>query len=197
VVTLGDYVDRGPDSKGVLEALIALQSQCRYVPLLGNHDDMFLQACRGLYPTAFLAMGGKATLESYGIDDMSDFGGVPQAHLGFLERCADYHETDSHIFVHASYLSHVPMGEQPALALRWETLREEVPEPHTSGKAVVAGHTSQRSGKILDLGYLKCIDTGCCYTGGWLTALEVHTGQLWQASRDGKLRSADGHEFSR
>jgi serine/threonine protein phosphatase 1 len=49
------------------------------------------------------------------------------------------------------------------------------------------GHTTQRSGEILDLGFLKCIDTNC-YRGGWLTALEVRTGQVWQADAAGKLR---------
>ena len=148
-----------------------------------------LQACRGSYTAAYLAMGGKATLASYGSSDLEDFTKVPEAHLEFLATCSDYHETETHIFVHASYLPHVPMGEQPALALRWESLRDDVPGPHVSGKTVIAGHTSQRSGQILDLGYLKCIDT-CCYGGGWLTALEVHTGQVWQASRDGKVREA-------
>ena len=79
------------------------------------------------------------------------------------------------------------MSDQPDLALRWESLRDDVPAPHFSGKTVIAGHTSQRSGEILDLGHIKCIDT-CCYGGGWLTALEVHTGQVWQANREGILR---------
>ena len=52
---------------------------------------------------------------------------------------------------------------------------------------MIAGHTSQRSGEILDLGHIKCIDTRC-YGGGWLTALEVHTGQVWQADREGRYR---------
>jgi serine/threonine protein phosphatase 1 len=50
-----------------------------------------------------------------------------------------------------------------------------------------SGHTSQKGGEVLDLGHLKCIDT-CCYGGGWLTAFDVHTGEVWQADRDGKMR---------
>ena len=187
VVTLGDYVDRGPDSRGVLDRLIELQHQCGLVPLLGNHDDMFAQACRGFHPRAFLSMGGRATLASYGSRGDDGFSMVPEHHLNFLDECENYHETETHIFVHASYLPHVPMGEQPSLALRWESLRDGIPERHCSGKIVIAGHTSQRSGHILDLGHLKCIDT-CCYGGGWLTALEVYTGEVWQANREGKLR---------
>jgi serine/threonine protein phosphatase 1 len=73
-------------------------------------------------------------------------------------------------------------------ARRWLSLRDWVPPPHVSGKTAIVGHTAQRSGEILDLGYLKCIDTWC-YGGGWLTALEVNTGQVWQADAQGNLRS--------
>ena len=133
-----------------------------------------------------MAMGGKATLVSYGSTRPHDFSKVPEDHLKFLAACPDYHETETHIFVHASYLPHIPMGEQPAPGTPLGVAPEDVPGPHSSGKTVIAGHTSQRSGQILDLGYLKCIDT-CCYGGGWLTALEVHTGVVWQANREGKL----------
>ena len=79
------------------------------------------------------------------------------------------------------------MDEQPAYMLRWESLKSYRPGPHDSGKRVVVGHFSQKTGEILDLGHLVCIDTSC-YGGGWLTALEVHTGRVWQADRDGTLR---------
>ncbi|HJT79180.1 MAG TPA: hypothetical protein VJ739_18430 [Gemmataceae bacterium] len=59
--------------------------------------------------------------------------------------------------------------------------------PHCSGKVAVVGHTPQRGGEILDLGFLACIDTNC-HRGGWLTALEVHTGQVWQADGRGRVR---------
>ena len=70
--------------------------------------------------------------------------------------------------------------------LRWESLRDTIPGPHRSGKTVIAGHTSQKGGEILDLGHLKYIDTDCC-SGGWLTALDVDTAQVWQANREGEL----------
>ena len=188
IVTLGDYVDRGPDSRGVLERLIALAGQCRLVPILGNHDDMLLQARYGLHLRAFLGMGGIATLASYGASSPPDVSVIPDEHIAFLETCVDYHETETHIFLHATYVSHLPMSQQPSLALRWESLRDEIPDAHHSGKTVIVGHTSQKSGEILDLGHIKCIDTRC-YGGGWLTALDVHTGGVWQADRDGRLRS--------
>ena len=61
--------------------------------------------------------------------------------------------------------------------------------PHCSGKVAVVGHTPQWSGEVLDLGFLVDIDTNCV-RGGWLTALEVATGHVWQADRGGKLRAA-------
>src|SRR6478672_11639404 len=68
LVTLGDYVDRGPDSPGVLDRLISLKSACRLVPLKGNHDLMMLDALDN--PDAFrdwLSTGGRKTAQSYGV----------------------------------------------------------------------------------------------------------------------------------
>lgn len=186
IVTLGDYINRGPDSRGVLETLIDLSGRCRLLPLLGNHDEILLDVLagrRGLH--VWLSMGGLATLTSYGPG--CDPAAIPEAHLKFLEGCLPYFEASDHIFVHANYWPELPMAEQPPWLLRWESLRERLPGPHASGKRVIAGHTSQKTGEVLDLEYLVCIDT-YCHGGGWLTALEVGTGRLWQARRDGTLR---------
>ncbi len=185
IVTLGDYINRGPDTRGVLDRLIDLGRRCRSVPLLGNHDQMLLEARSGLHPTTWFGMGGVTTLDSYGPG--RDIALIPDEHFRFLERCLDYHETDTHIFVHANYDPALPMGEQPVGMLRWESPRETTPGPHGSGKTVVVGHTSQKGGEDLDLAHLKCIDT-YCHGGGWLTALDVHTGEAWQADRGGALR---------
>jgi serine/threonine protein phosphatase 1 len=186
IVTLGDSINRGPDSRGVLDRLIDLGRRCRLVPLLGNHDQMLLDVRSGKSPIYWLLdMGGTATLASYGPG--RDPSLIPDDHFEFLGGCLDFHETDSHIFVHANYFPDLPMGEQPALMLRWESLREATPGPHDSGKTVIVGHTSQKGGEILDLGHVKCIDT-FCYGGGWLTALDVRTGEVWQADRDGTMR---------
>jgi serine/threonine protein phosphatase 1 len=185
IVALGDYINRGPDSRGVLERLIDLGTRCQLVPILGNHDQMLLEARSGRHPTTWLGMGGIATLDSYGPGRKLSL--IPDAHFEFLEGCLGYHETDRHIFLHANYHELLPMDRQPALMLRWESLRDTTPGPHVSGKMVIAGHTSQKTGEVLDLGYLKCIDT-YCYGSGWLTALDVDAALVWQASRDGKLR---------
>ena len=67
LVSIGDYVDRGPQSRGVLERLMALERQAQLVPLLGNHDEMMLAVCEGREDLAadWLVFGGEATLASF------------------------------------------------------------------------------------------------------------------------------------
>jgi serine/threonine protein phosphatase 1 len=173
VVTLGDYVNRGPDSPGVLDELIALGEKCKLISLTGNHEEMFLSALRHSLDGGAIAAPEEA---------------ISPQHLHFLRNCRDYFETETHIFVHANYLPHHPMDRQPTQYMRWEFLNPLWAKEHFSGKSVIVGHTSQKSGEILDLGFLKCIDT-YCYGGGWLTALEVNTGLVWQANQQGLLRA--------
>ena len=185
LITLGDIINRGPDTRGVIDRLIDLERRCRLVPLLGNHDEMLLEARSGRHPTTWIGMGGLATLDSYGKARALSL--IPEAHFAFLGRCRDFFETDTHIFIHANYDSRLAMADQDRELLRWESLRETIPGPHRSGKTVIVGHSSQKNGEVLDLGYLKCIDT-YCHGGGWLTALDVHSGKTWQANNRGELR---------
>ena len=184
VVTLGDYVDRGPDSRGVLDQLLALEARCRLIAILGNHEELMLAAADGRMMVEFWRnCGGNATLDSYGVPgsiEAADLPAlIPAAHRRFLERCRTHFETDTHFFVHANYQPDVPLDRQGPETLRWLSLRDVVPGPHCSGKIAVVGHTPQPD--VLNLGHLICIDTGCC-TGGRLTALEVTSGHVWQAA---------------
>ena len=186
LIPLGDFIDRGPDSRGVVQRLLDLQSKCTLIPIFGNHEEMLMQAgVGGESETKFwLNCGGLATIESYGggLDSM------PMEHIRLISQCRRWHETDTHLFLHANYLPHLPLDKQPPGHLRWISLFEYQPEAHQSGKTAVVGHTTQRNGEILDLGYLKCIDT-FCHGGGWLTALEVNSGDVWQANQLGELRT--------
>lgn len=185
VIPLGDYCDRGPDTRGVIDQLIAIEKQCRLIPLLGNHDELLLEVREcGDHFNEWLSYGGTTTLYSYGVTIPEE---IPQEHVDFLQRCHRYHETETHLFVHANYWAAEPLDGQPDQVLRWESLRNRTPGPHISGRVAIVGHTAQRDGNILDLGYLKCIDT-CCYGGFWLTALDANTGQIWQADPEGRLR---------
>jgi serine/threonine protein phosphatase 1 len=191
LVCLGDYIDRGPDSRGVIDMVLALRGRCRLFPLLGNHEEMLL-ACLADLGTlrSWLANGGVEALRSYGWvrgprRRLADL--IPEEHRRFLERCLPYHETATHLFVHAGYEPHLPLARQRPEALRWRVTDAATAKPHSSGKVAVVGHTPQKSGEVLDLGFLVCIDTNC-HRGGWLTALDVGSGQVWQADRQGRLR---------
>ncbi len=185
IVTMGDYVDRGPDSRGVLDELIDLQQRFHLVTLLGNHDEVMLDICRGRFGLLgeWPLFGGDTTIASYGgVPE-----GVPQEHVDFLAACEPFWETPGHLFVHANYWNNQPLEHQSATTLRWESLKARLPGPHYSGKTVITGHTAQKDGEILDLGYLKCIDT-YCYGDGWLTALDVDSAKIWQADKHGRMR---------
>jgi serine/threonine protein phosphatase 1 len=188
IVTLGDCVDRGPESRDVIDQLLALRERCQLVPLLGNHEEMMLNYLdKRTQPDNWLHVGGQATMDSY--LDADGRPHVPAEHVEFIRTWGDYWETDTHFFVHGSYHPEQPLSAQRWNVWRWHSLRDSIPEPHASGKTAIVGHTSQKSGAILDAGHLKCIDT-YCYGGGWLTALEPATGQVWQADRRGPVRGA-------
>jgi len=172
--------------------VIRLGERCLVVPLLGNHEEMVLAALEGKDNLRFwLKLGGKEALDSYGIGD--DVKQLPADHIRFIRGCKDYYETVGHIFVHAYYDPDQPLHEQRWGGLRWAALPPD-PKPHCSGKVAIVGHTAQTSGEILDLGCVKCIDT-FCHGGGWLTALEVNTGQVWQANQQGELRRRTANHF--
>ena len=78
-------------------------------------------------------------------------------------------------------------GEEDAMLGAYVSLRDRVPGPHCSNKTAIVGHTSQKDGEVLDLGYLKCIDT-CVYGDGRLTAMNVESGRLWQADKHGRMK---------
>ncbi len=186
LIPLGDCVDRGLESRQVIDELLALRDKCRLVPLLGNHEEMMLNFLDGRpQPDDWLECGGAATLASY--EASRDPSAIPPEHVAFIRTWGDCFETDSHFFVHGSYEPTRPLTEQRWQTLRWQSLRVSVPEPHVSGKTAVVGHTSLKDGQILDLGHLVCIDT-YCWGGRWLTALDTTTGDAWQADRAGRLR---------
>ena len=189
IVLLGDYVDRGPDSRAVLERLVALARQCTVVPILGNHEEMLLASrCDTDALQGWLRCGGVATLDSYGHGTHPQ--SLPADHLAFLESCLPYFETDGHVFVHANYEPDLPLAQQSPLMLRWCSLRDSMPQRrHISGKTVVLGHTPQENGDVLDRDFFVCIDT-YCYGGGWLSAMDVDRKTVWQANNAGQIRAS-------
>lgn len=183
LVFLGDYIDRGPDSRGVIEICMAARQRCHTIFLLGNHEIMLLGALRGLPQDHWLASGGRQTLTSFG----GRLEGISPAHRQFLQECVHYYETATHIFVHANIRADLPMRKQDESSLFWDHLSDRIPEPHFSGKHVILGHTPQPNGNIGWYGHFTAIDTGC-FAGGWLSAIDVGSLEIWQVSRQGHLR---------
>jgi serine/threonine protein phosphatase 1 len=186
LVFLGDLVDHGPEVRDVLELILLLQRRTQVVLIQGNHEEMMLTAREKPEAVAYwLNIGGASTLNSY------RFGGkieeVPAEHWALIAQGRPYFETDEAIFTHANYIADLPMAEQPGRQLRWALFEPQELEPHMSGKPVIVGHTEQRNGEILDLGFTVCIDTAC-WRYGWLTALELPSRKVWQASRWGRVR---------
>jgi Predicted phosphohydrolases len=185
LVFLGDFVDRGPNSAGVLDRLIELRERCFLFTILGNHDELMLDVIeeRTWNLGKWLMYGGQQTMQSYKKDTIAD---IPEEHVKFLKECITFCETDHHFFTHANYLEGKPLAKTPGATLRWESLATRLPGPHQSKKTAVLGHTARKDGKIFYNGYLLCIDT-YCYGTGHLTAFEVNTGEYWQADKSGKL----------
>ena len=194
IITLGDYVDRGLDVAALLDRLIRFHETHQLVAIRGNHDIMMLNAADDRTSREmWLSIGGLMTLSSYAD---SRIAGIPDSHWHFLrDTCVDWHETATHIFVHGRVAPGLPLDQQSSDDLFWAKVHRDTP-PHGCGKQVVCGHTRQRSGLPMDLGHLICIDTGPA-NDGWLTCLDVDSGQLWQANEQGQTRTLHRDELKR
>jgi len=190
IVTLGDYIDRGPDSRAVLDFLIALGKSHHHVPLRGNHEIMMLDARhKKSWRHAWMSYGGEATLRSYAPtqDSAGSFADIPESHYDFLEnRLVSYYECDTHFFVHANADAHIALNDQTDPTLYWKKYKD--PAPHCSGKIMVCGHTPHLSGLPQSNDHSICIDTWV-YGDGWLSCLDVESGTVWQANEAGDTRS--------
>ena len=186
-VTLGDYVDRGPDSRGVLDRLAYNPFPTRYIALKGNHEELF---------EAFLSdpkiasqwrrLGGLETLHSYGVSVAAVMIGrgfeeassalrraVPEEHLRFLGSLELAVSVGDYFLCHAGVRPGIPLEHQRAEDLLW--IRDEFLNSKTSfGKVVVHGHTPTASPEVLPTRIN--IDTGAFATGR-LTCLVLEGGR--------------------
>lgn len=178
IVFLGDYTDRGPDSKGVMDRLVRMSARPEVVCLKGNHDD-WLEAFLH-HPEEgdhFLYWGGRETLASYGVDVSSDRSNdelardlaraMPVEHRRFLARLRYRHMEGDYFFCHAGVRPGIPLDEQDPQDLMW--IRGEFHAVESSwGKVIVHGHTPQaqvdiRRNRInvdtraFDSGTLSCV----------------------------------------
>jgi len=194
LVFLGDYVSRGPDTKGAIDRLIALKQQYRVICLRGNHEIMMTQS-RDSHSELknWSNVGGRAALDSYASPGRAgQLADVPADHWHFLDtQLLPYFETDTHIFVHANLDANLNLANQSDNYLYWEFLSR--PVHHKSGKVMICGHSSQRSGLPLAWRKTVCIDTAV-YADGWLTCLDVDSRSYWQADMLGRSRKGDIQE---
>jgi serine/threonine protein phosphatase 1 len=167
LVFVGDYLDRGPDSRGVIDTLLAVQREApaHVICLRGNHEAMMLEAARTDDDALWLLNGGGDTLASYGVTQAPD---LPADHLAWVAALPLSFDDGRRLFVHAGVNPSVPLGQQEERDLLW------IREPFLSsrcdyGRLVVHGHTPLTTG-VPDLRLNRLnIDTAAVF-GGPLTA---------------------------
>lgn len=170
-ILIGDYVDRGPDAKGVIEYLTEQQVRdpLRFICLRGNHDQMLIAAADPERSDSELinwwANGGEQTLDSYGVEDPSE---LPEEHLAWLRNLPVKLSDGKRVFVHAGVRPGIPVAEQNEHDLLW--IREPFLSSQSDhGEFVVHGHTPTKTG-LRDLRRNRLnLDTGACF-GRRLTA---------------------------
>ena len=184
---LGDYIDRGPNSKEVVELIMQMQADGFEVkPIMGNHEQMLLDS---IEPTTlqkkrdWVQNGGLATLLSYEVSKPDD---LPEEHIAFFRSLPLYIKTNTHIFVHGALnlTLRAPLGRKGHNAMLWD--RECSGDlSKLKGKTVVSGHTPRGLEEIRDSLHARYvqIDNGCfCGSAfpdmGNLIAWELTSGEL-------------------
>lgn len=192
ITLLGDYIDNGPDSREVLDTLIALQrSSNAYSPevraLQGNHEVMLLAAVDEVHTSELLSYwcryGGEATLKSFDAVTAAD---IPDHYVSWLRQLPLWLEDEQHIFVHAGVAPDKSLELQTRDALQWQHLK--TPITHCSGKTLITGHTPRKL-PLISSTFIG-MDTDIA-RGGWLSCLDLNSGKLIQADCFGSLRLSE------
>jgi serine/threonine protein phosphatase 1 len=168
VVFIGDYIDRGPDSRGVVEDVMRLQARlgANAVTLKGNHEDLLLAAADSSMSAGnWLLNGGDKALRSYGVASARE---LPTDHLAWFRALRLSFDDGQRLFVHAGIDPDRPLDDQDAHDLVW--IRERfLTDKRDHGRLIVHGHTPLRTG-MPDLRPNRLnIDTAAVF-GGPLTA---------------------------
>ena len=167
VIFLGDLVNKGPNSKGVLDRLIQLmRAEYRVSCLRGNHDQIFLDAKRGGdYSSMFLNNGGSDTLQSFGVDEITE---IPEKYFELIESLPFYIELDDYLLVHGGFNCAIddPFEDIDSML----TIRNfKYNSRKLRGKAVVHGHNAISMNVMLEnliqkKSMIYNIDNGCVYS---------------------------------
>lgn len=184
IIILGDFVDRGPDSKGVIDLLLDFRKSVDCQVLLGNHETFLLGWHDGNVASAVMALrnGGTQTLLSYGFEEGDiDMFQLPPAHEEFLRSLPVSIETEHHFFCHAGVRPGVPLDAQTEHDLLW--IREPfISSGYDWGKIIVCGH-SPVAEPVVKPNMIR-LDTGATHSResgyGHLTACDVLRGNFWR-----------------
>lgn len=190
VVFIGDYIDRGPDSKGVIDLMLTLKREFpRTIFLKGNHEDMLLSylGFEGSGGAAFIHNGGDRTLESYGVDPTMTpeevCKKISPVHIEFFRTLDSYVIIGGYVFVHAGLSPLKDLRDQQYEDLYW--IRNEfIYNVHRFDKTVVFGHTPFLD-VLFHLPYKIGIDTGLVYENK-LSCIELSAGEVLQVRRGDK-----------
>jgi serine/threonine protein phosphatase 1 len=167
IITLGDYVDRGPNSRQVMERLVNWSShQLPLVALKGNHEAMMWECCRNLSEIDWwLKYGGDRTLSSYGQDAATsiDVSVIPAAHLDWIAKLPSMYVDQHRIYVHAGVDPNLSLDHQGDQILLWKRYPEGFKNGHGLHH-VVHGHDPKIDGPILTKGRTN-LDTLAWKTG--------------------------------
>ncbi len=176
---LGDYIDRGPDSLGVIQTILGLMDSGYQVHCLrGNHEQLMIDSTTSL--TAYfqwLLNGGETTMDSFKQKRFQDF---PQIYIDFFHSTQLYIELDHYILVHAGLNFDRENIFEDTDAMLWARLNKST-EPRLNTKRLIHGHTPMTPAKIRSQnGNCINIDSGCVFKGkhknlGYLTALNLNT----------------------
>lgn len=153
VIMLGDYVDRGPASRQIVECLIHWdETALRLIALKGNHEAMMWQACNGLLePEGWLGHGGDATLASYGAGRQGMRTAIPKKHLLWLNGLPLVHVDLHRVFVHAGVDQMLPLDRQNESTVLWK----RYPSGYKKGYGrlhVVHGHDGTPAAPVVTSG---------------------------------------------
>jgi serine/threonine protein phosphatase 1 len=182
LVFLGDYIDRGPDSKAVTDFIIDLSGNHQVITLMGNHELMMMNSLVKGDTSLWFLNGGESTLESFAIRHPREF---DSKYLNFFTELVWYYEYDQYLFVHAGFNDIAADPFEDRYSMVW-VRTEQYSNPLLKDRIIIHGHTpitsEQCSRLVLQKKNVINIDTGCVYTSpeyGILTALELKTGTLY------------------
>ena len=187
IILLGDYIDRGPHSKEVIDYIIELQNNgFDIIPLRGNHEAMLLDAFdKGERLSLWIQNGGSETLKSFGISYLKD---LAPRYLEFFNKLPYYFEFEEYIFVHAGFNDGLNNPFDDKYHMIWKC-RERYEHPSLKDKTIVHGHcpitVTTCNERVLSNNKVINLDTGCVYSDsdgyGSLSALELYAYSLFFA----------------